>query len=100
MVLIVGMAMRVQGEFVDVLMLMMFDRMQPDANPHKSAGDEQSWSDRITKRHDGDDRAEERRRRKLGARSRSTQLTQCEDVKHKANTVSEEADDRRKKQNR
>src|SRR5215467_1744535 len=99
-VLIMGVGMRMHRKLVDVLMLMMFRGMQPDAQSHKSAGYEEARGNRITKRHDGDDRAKERCGRKVGARSRSTQLTQYENIKHKANAVSEKANDRRKKQNR
>lgn len=84
MMSIMHMRMRVCHWLVDVLVIMTFRQMQPDANRHEHSRREELDSDRLRKHDNRDGRPKEWRGRKIGARSRRTQAPQCDNEKCQA----------------
>ena len=64
MVSIVHMRVAVLQGLVDVFVLMLLGQVQPDAEAHQQAGNQELVSDRIAQKKDGDDGANERRGQK------------------------------------
>ena len=75
MVLVMYMRMRVHHGLVDVLVFVTLGNVQPDTYSHEPSCCEESDADRLSQRDNGGNRSQERRRREIGSRSRSTQIT-------------------------
>src|SRR5215475_4658004 len=92
MMLIMHVRMGVRHRLVNVLMLVMFRKVQPHAEGHESAGAEELDGYWLAKRDDGCDAANERRGREVRTCPRRPEVAQCEDEQREAHAVTEEAD--------
>jgi hypothetical protein len=84
MMRIVAMAVLVLDCLVRVFMGMPFGQMQPDAERHQQARDDQLRSDRLAQEANRDDRAKERREREISPSPRAAEMAQRQDKQHEA----------------
>src|SRR4051794_1940500 len=78
---------------VPVLMLMLFGDVQINAQRHQDARGDQAGCDRIAKHGDRQNRANERRRRKIGSGARGTKMAQSQHKQNQTETVTDKTDD-------
>src|SRR5690242_5880294 len=97
MVLVMHMGMVVLCRFMSVFMLVALNQMQEDAAGHERAGNRQSPGDGIAKQGDAQERADERRNGEIGAGARRPDMAQSQDKEDKAQAVTEEAEQRRRR---
>jgi hypothetical protein len=84
MMVVVDMGMLVLDWLVDVFMGMPFGQMQPDAERHQQARDDQLRSDRLAQQANRDDRAKERRDREISSSPSAAEMAQRQDKQHEA----------------
>ena len=90
MMLVVDMPVFVFDRLVRMVMLVAFGQMQPDAERHKRAGDDQLNRDWLAQEHDRDDRSNERREREIGRRPGAAEMTQRPHKQYETNPDAEE----------
>src|ERR1700734_1255974 len=95
MMMVVDMAVLVLDRFVRVVVLMVFGQMQPEAERHQRAGDDQLNRDRLVQEDDRDDRAKERREREIGAGPGAAEMTQSQDKQDETDPDTEESNHQR-----
>ncbi len=78
--------------FVDVRMLVMFRKVQPDADRHQSSGQPEIRSRALAQHGERQSCAEERRHREIGAGPRRAQMPQRHNEEHEAYAVAEESE--------
>ena len=81
-----------------VLMLMPLGQVEPHADAHQYAGDDELQADRLAEHGHGDERAHERRGRVVGAGSRRSEVSERDDEEYQARAIAEQADHGRAQQ--
>ena len=82
--LIMDMAMVMNELGMDMLVFMAFGQMQPQANCHQCAGDNELRGHGLLQEHDGQHRADEWRQGEIGPGPRRAQMAQAKHEHHKA----------------
>ena len=91
-VLVMHVRMAVRKRLVDMFMLVALGEVQPNAQSHQAACEEQLNGNWLAQSNNGNRCAEEWRRRKIRTGTRGAQLSQREDEKCKAHAVSQKTD--------
>lgn len=71
-----------------VLMVVVLGKVEPDAESHEHAGSQQLNRQRLAQDEHGCDRAEERRRREIGAGAGSAKRAQGQHEEYEAHAIS------------
>ena len=67
---------RMEQRFMRMFVFVPFGQMQPHAQPHQRAGNDQAQCNGFTEQRNRDQRANERRHRKIGAGTRGAEMAQ------------------------
>lgn len=86
MMFVMDLAVFVFERRVVVFVLVAFGEVQPKTQTHERSSDDEPCRQRFVQQHDGDDRADERRQRKIGACPGGAEVAQGEDEKHETRT--------------
>src|SRR5580658_6900406 len=84
MMFVVGVAVLVLDGLVHMFMGMTFGQMQPDAERHQQARNDQLRRDRLAQEGNRDDRAKERRDREISPSPGAAEMAQRQDKQHEA----------------
>ena len=84
MMVVVEMAVLVLDWLVSMVMGMPFGQMQPDAERHQQARNDELRSDRLAQEGNRDDRAKERRDREISPGPSGAEMAQRQDKQHEA----------------
>ncbi len=95
MMLVVNMPVLVIERVMDVRVLVPFDEMQANAESHQERSREQAVCDGLLKDENGENRADERRRRKIGAGAGAAEVTKTTNEEDKRHAIAEESNQRR-----
>ena len=85
--------MCVRHGLVDMFVFMAFGEVKPNTQRHETTGDKKLDGDRLSKSNNGDDRAQKRSGREIGARPRCAEIPERDDEQRKAYTVAKKTDD-------
>jgi len=90
---VVPVPMLVLQRFMDVLVFVLLGQVQPQAEPHQAAGDDELHRYRLTQHHDREDSTHEWREREVGSSARRAQIAQSQDEQCQTHAIAEKADD-------
>ena len=91
-VVIMNMGVLMFQRLVDMVVVVPFHQMQIETNGHQHGRENQRNSQRFAKHGDGQQRANERRHREIGAGPRRPEEPQPQHEEHEADAIAEEAD--------
>jgi hypothetical protein len=91
---VVNVRMGMHLALMDMLVLVPFRRVQPDAECHQGASNHQLCSHRFAVDDHRDRSAEKRSNRKIGRSSRSSKIAQGQDIENKTHTIAQKSNDR------
>src|SRR5208337_5605778 len=95
MVCVMDVAMFMLERIVNMHVLVPFGNMYPQSDTHQAGRNYQFWRQRVVQQQDGRRGADKRRKRKIGARSRRSQMTQREHEEDEAHADAEKTNDPR-----
>lgn len=96
MMVVVNVAVLVLERVVRMVMDVLLSQMEPDAERHQHAGEDQLQRDRLLKQDNRDDRSEKRREGEISPGPRAAEMAQRQDEKHETQADAAEADNERR----
>lgn len=93
MMIVMNVAVLVAERRMFVLVLMPLGQMEPHADAHEHPGGDELQVDRLAKPNHGNDRSDEGRRGIIRPRAGGSEMAQCDNEQHQAQSVAEQPHD-------
>ncbi len=88
---VVAVPVLVLHRLVGVAVNVLLDEVQPDADPHQAAREDELQRRRLAEQRDGEHGADEGCEREIGAGARGTEMAQRQDEEGEADAIADEA---------